>query len=169
MKFITLKDYYAKAQKQKEWILEPFGVAGSLIMIYGRQGLGKSTLAWQMAHSLTTGEPFLGFTPQKTGPVIYLQLDMPDGEFALLQERTARGGCSLENPIHLKDVSEDYEDLEDDVDDMKCKYASSVCGKIGMNYYFMKDDIEVVCCLKDQSEFCIEEPDSEDVIKEITC
>src|SRR5690606_535980 len=58
------------------WILRPFLVNGSTMMLYGRQGIGKSSLALQLAYSLTSGEPWMGFPVARSGPVIYLQLDM---------------------------------------------------------------------------------------------
>jgi len=67
------------------------------------------------------------------------------------------------------ELESNYKDLESDHEDMSCYYASDVCGRVGMNYYFVQGNIEVICCLKDDPEFCIEEPDSEDVIEEITC
>jgi hypothetical protein len=51
---------------------------------------------------------------------------------------------------------------------MECRYASNACGKIGMNYYFMKDT-QVVCCLKKDSDYCTEKPGDEDIIQEINC
>jgi len=67
------------------------------------------------------------------------------------------------------ELESDYKDLEDEHEDMSCYYASDVCGKIGMNYYFVKDNVEVICCLKDDLEFCTQKPGSDDVIKEIKC
>lgn len=56
---------------------------GSAIMVYSRQGVGKSRLLVQLAHSLETGERFLGILPiLKTGPVVFLQLDMSPLEWA---------------------------------------------------------------------------------------
>ncbi len=80
----------------------------------------------------------------------------------------------LENSIEewenkYGELENDYESLEGEHEDMSCYYASDVCGRIGMNYYFVKDNVEVICCLKDDPEFCIQEPSSDDVIKEITC
>ena len=70
-----------------EWIMEPFCVPGSSLMLYGRQGSGKSTLAYQMAHALATGHPWLNFPVWRTGPVVYLQFDMPRYEWTMLLHR----------------------------------------------------------------------------------
>jgi hypothetical protein len=68
-----------------------------------------------------------------------------------------------------EELESDYSDLEEDHEDMSCQYASDVCGRAGMDYYFVKDDTEIVCCWGTNLENCVEEPDSEDDIKEITC
>jgi hypothetical protein len=73
-----------------------------------------------------------------------------------------------ESEIEYEDLKDDYEDLEDDYEEMECRYASNACGKIGMNYYFMKDT-QVVCCLKKDSDYCTEKPGDEDIIQEINC
>ncbi len=66
-------------------------------------------------------------------------------------------------------LENDYKSLESEHDDMSCYYASDVCGRAGMKYYFVEDNTEIVCCWESDPENCVEEPDSEDVIKEITC
>lgn len=79
-----------------EWTIWPFLVTGSSMMIYGRQGLGKSTLAMQMAAGLTATLPskqqWLDFPVKRAGPVFYLQLDMADAEQIELLKRVAERG-----------------------------------------------------------------------------
>jgi len=65
------------------------------MMIYGRQGVGKSTLFAQLAHSFQTGEPWLGFTPSQTGPTLMLQLDMPKGDLSRFTIRAVKNGLDL--------------------------------------------------------------------------
>jgi len=67
------------------------------------------------------------------------------------------------------ELKDDYEDLEDDHEEMTCRYANDICGKIGLNYYFVKDNTVIICCFEKDPDLCVEEPDSEDDIKEITC
>lgn len=68
-----------------------------------------------------------------------------------------------------EELESDYENLEERHEDLSCYYASDVCGRAGMDYYFLKDNTEIVCCWGSDPENCVEEPDSEDVIEEITC
>ena len=69
------------------WVLEPFLVPGSTLMLYGRQGAGKSTLAYQLGYALATGAPWLQFPVWRPGAVVYLQLDMPRYEWSMLMQR----------------------------------------------------------------------------------
>jgi len=97
--FITSQEYYAAVQGKIDWVIEPFCVRGSLLMLYGRQGAGKSTLAYQLAHSLASGTPWLGFPVHRTGPVFYLTLDMPKAEYGRLLERVQNSGLDLRSDI----------------------------------------------------------------------
>jgi hypothetical protein len=105
LKWITIKDFYKKFSSEREWLIEPICCPGSSIMIYGRQGVGKTTLMWQMAHALASGEPWLGLPVHKRGPVLFLELDMPDIEFTFLQERAEKSGCRLEHEIDVIEMS----------------------------------------------------------------
>ena len=78
---------FLKDEPEPEWIVEPFLVGGSSLMLYGRQGSGKSTIAYQLAHALATGEPWLNFPVWKAGPTVYLQFDMPRYEWSMLLHR----------------------------------------------------------------------------------
>lgn len=50
------------------------------MMVYGRQGVGKSTLLLQMSAALATGTNWLVFPTHTTGSTMWLQLDMPKME-----------------------------------------------------------------------------------------
>ena len=80
LKLYTLDEFRKELGSTKRWIIEPFGFMNSVVMLWGGEGLGKSRLLTQMAHSVITGKPWLGFPVHTTGPVIYLQLDMPRQE-----------------------------------------------------------------------------------------
>lgn len=46
-------------------------------MLYGRSGIGKTAVAWQMAQAIHTGESVWGF-PTKRANVLFVELDMPE-------------------------------------------------------------------------------------------
>jgi hypothetical protein len=49
--------------------------SSELVMISGRKNAGKTTLAIQVALSIARGEPFLGYPPKTTGPVLYVSFE----------------------------------------------------------------------------------------------
>ena len=79
-----------------DWLLHPFLAQGSLMQIYGRQGTGKSTLLAQLAHAFHTGEPWMGFQINITGPSIMLQLDMAKGDLSKFVKRAIKNGLNLD-------------------------------------------------------------------------
>lgn len=83
------------------WILRPFLLNGSTMMLYGRQGIGKSSLALQLAYSLTSGEPWMGFPVARSGPVIYLQLDMSVEESRMWLVRASNAGMDFGGRLFL--------------------------------------------------------------------
>jgi hypothetical protein len=69
---------------KREYIIEPFLPAASLIMIYAIRGLGKTWFALSLAIAITRGESFLGYAVQRPWRVLYI-----DGEMTMsdLQDR----------------------------------------------------------------------------------
>lgn len=47
------------------------------MLFYGRAGIGKSAVTWQMAQAIQTGQPIWGLPTQQTN-VLYIELDTPD-------------------------------------------------------------------------------------------
>jgi chromosome segregation ATPase len=67
------------------------------------------------------------------------------------------------------ELDENYKILQSEQQDMECNYAKGICGSAGMNYYYVKDDMTVVCCIKSESDFCVEQPSTEVTIEQINC
>jgi RecA-family ATPase len=106
MKLITTEEFYQSSPDDLPWVIDPFAVTGSMLLVYGRQGIGKSSLMWQLAHSLTTGVPWLGHHVLKTGPVVYLNLDMPHLEFKQMLERATAAGMPPTDRILMPAIGE---------------------------------------------------------------
>lgn len=106
MKLITTEDFFNTTSASLPWVIDPFAVTGSTLLLYGRQGIGKSSLMWQLAHSLTTGVPWLGHHILKTGPVVYLNLDMPHLEFKQMLERARDAGMPPTSKILMPALGE---------------------------------------------------------------
>lgn len=111
LRFVSGKEFMEK-EAEFQWVIPPFVAVGSNMMLYGRQGLGKSTLMMQLVHCFGTGEPWMGFPVLKTGKVLYLGLDMSDSETRKLLERCREEGLSVEENLILPRPLPGADDLE---------------------------------------------------------
>jgi hypothetical protein len=75
-------------------------------MLYGRSGIGKTAVAWQMAQAIQTGQSIWGM-PTKQTNVLFMELDMPDN---LAQNRWADADPAFvpEFSVAFDEVSLDY-------------------------------------------------------------
>lgn len=64
----------------REYIIEPFLPAASLIMIYAERGLGKTWFALSLAIAITKGEGFLAYAVQRRRRVLYIDGEMRLGD-----------------------------------------------------------------------------------------
>lgn len=71
----------------EQWILSDLIALGTELHLFAEEGSGKSRLALQLAHSVTTGEAFLGvFEVLRTGRVLFLECDMERPEIDMMLE-----------------------------------------------------------------------------------
>lgn len=101
LELVSAEDFLASKTDESAWVLKPFLLRGSSMMIYGRQEVGKSSLIMQLAHSLISGEPWLGFPVVQTGPVILLELDMSNEELREVLVRAERAGMDFNEQLHV--------------------------------------------------------------------
>jgi len=69
---------------EEDWLIKDMLVAGSYMVVYGKEGAGKSRLMYQLAHCFQTGEPWFGLQIPQTGTVLYLEMDMSPLESGVL-------------------------------------------------------------------------------------
>lgn len=100
LKLVTAEHLVESREEAPPWILKPFLMRGSSMMLYGRQGIGKSSLVAQLAHSFISGEPWLGFPIEETGPVVWLQFDMAVEEARRLIERAQDAGMDFQQQLY---------------------------------------------------------------------
>lgn len=80
--FLWANDYIALPDTKEEWILEDVLPAGGLANFYGKPKTGKSFAALGLGLAVSSGQPsWLGFDIKQHGPVAYLQIDTPRGEW----------------------------------------------------------------------------------------
>lgn len=97
--FITSDEFISLDDENVDWVIRPLCVRGSGVMIYGRQGVGKSSITTQLCNSFITGKSFLGFPVAQTGRVLYLQLDMNELETKKVLRRAHDAGMRMKGDL----------------------------------------------------------------------
>ena len=83
--FEVASDLLKLPRPESLFLLEPYVPQNSIVVLYGKPTLGKTAIAWNIAHAIQSGEPLWGFPTQKAN-VLFLELDMP---MLMVQERWA--------------------------------------------------------------------------------
>src|SRR5437870_8167718 len=73
-KLETVDEMLDRIGTTREWAIDRVLAVGSLSMLIGRPGAGKSILAQMMAYAVVTGTPFLGRAVKK-GLVVWLAFE----------------------------------------------------------------------------------------------
>ena len=113
LKFMKLKDL-KKQGEGIDWVVDKFLTDGGISLIAGEPKAGKSTLARQLALSISRGDEFLGRLTQKT-KVLYMaleeQVEIIDEQFTaqgLVEEDDVyihSGPIGMDNPIqYIRDI-----------------------------------------------------------------
>jgi len=74
-----------------EWIIDRLIPKDSIILLFGKGGIGKTWLSMDMARCIGEGNPYLGLTTVKT-PVIFVDFENP---LAVLNTRTQKLGHTV--------------------------------------------------------------------------
>lgn len=90
----------AEQQRQRDMIVANHLYRGELTLLQGPKGVGKSTLASQMAVSVANGVEFLKQKTTQTG-VLYLQLE---DDFNITFDRLKRQGFKEDTPLYFLPV-----------------------------------------------------------------
>jgi RecA-family ATPase len=130
LEFITL-DEFLGSEEDIPWVIPPLCAVGSSIMLYGRQKVGKSSAVVQLMHSLTTGEPWMGFPVRKTGPVLYLQIDMPPADTRRMFQRARASGYVTGADVYAPKLMPGQSKVPFNILDTRCADAlRSECERI---------------------------------------
>jgi RecA-family ATPase len=74
---LWLPEFLKQKPGSVPWLIEPFLPAGGVVFMHGPTSTGKSPLTWKIATCVSNGVDFFGYKVQKTGPVLYVELDTP--------------------------------------------------------------------------------------------
>lgn len=91
-----LTDYVRLPRSPHQWVVEGLLPMGGWMNMYADPKVGKSYAIMQLLTGIATEEPeWLGFPLHAHGPVLYLQLDTPRGEWAARAEYLIQQGHDL--------------------------------------------------------------------------
>lgn len=73
----NLKDVFSAFRDKPKWLIEPYLPVEGIVLLHGKFSLGKSPLIWKLAQCVSEGTDFFGHTPERTGNVLYVEIDEP--------------------------------------------------------------------------------------------
>jgi RecA-family ATPase len=74
---VSGSEYLSLPRSAETWLVRPLVPAGGSVLLYGDPKVGKSFAAIQLAMAIQQGGEWFGFPVEKSGPVVYVQLDTP--------------------------------------------------------------------------------------------
>lgn len=93
--FVSAEDLIAEmADQEPDWLLRGLLLPGTYMIVFGKEGLGKSRLVYQLAHAFQTGDAWFGLEVCQTGRVLYLEADMSPEQSAVLVRDAAAAGMT---------------------------------------------------------------------------
>jgi len=124
MKIWKATEFAAQDFPAPAWVVPELLPGFGITMVYAYAKIGKSLMAIQLAHALTTDKDFLGVKPERPWKVLYIQCDLPAGEWAQQIKKTGigEGWDTVHEEIGLlgstKIMKELYERVRDDKYDL---------------------------------------------------
>jgi KaiC/GvpD/RAD55 family RecA-like ATPase len=118
-KFISGKDFLSYAKDHEPWLIPGLLPATGCTILAGDPGIGKSTLAYDCAFSIISGQDFLGELPTKKGKVLIVCGDEPLDQ--LKDKMIDRGYFGLADQwdiLYDFDISQ-AEILEEKIEDLR--------------------------------------------------
>jgi KaiC/GvpD/RAD55 family RecA-like ATPase len=118
-KFISGRDFLSYAKDHEPWLIPGLLPATGCTILAGDPGIGKSTLAYDCAFSIISGQDFLGELPTKKGKVLIVCGDEPLDQ--LKDKMIDRGYFGLADQwdiLYDFDISQ-AEMLEEKIEDLR--------------------------------------------------
>lgn len=102
--FINGPSYLFLPRDPTKWVIKHLIPVSGLTNVFGKPKAGKSFASLGMAIAISSGQPdWNGFAIEKHGPVAYLQIDTPRGEWADRISVISNAGHDLSN-VHFCDM-----------------------------------------------------------------
>jgi AAA domain len=99
--------------KRVEWLWYPYLALGKLCFLDGREGLGKTWIALEIAAALTTGRPLPGQDEESaTEPRSVIYMTLEDDLDDTIQERLTLQGADLSRFFHLDGYRQGEETIQ---------------------------------------------------------
>lgn len=78
--FAPVTEIAKEPDETEEWIVKGLLRSGTYMIVYGREGRGKSRIIYQLAAAIADGSSWFGCDIEDTGSVVFLQADMAPKE-----------------------------------------------------------------------------------------
>lgn len=73
----NLRDVFSAFHNKPKWLIEPYLPVEGIVLLHGKFSLGKSPMIWKFAQCVSEGVEFFGCAPERTGNVLYVEIDEP--------------------------------------------------------------------------------------------
>ena len=73
----NLRDVFTAFQNKPKWLIEPYLPVEGIVLLHGKFSTGKSPILWRLAQCVSEGMDFFGYRPERTGNVLYVEIDEP--------------------------------------------------------------------------------------------
>lgn len=90
--FASTDEILARPDEEEDWLIRGLLRPTTYMIVFGKEGLGKSRILYQLAKSFSDGAPWLGFEVCARGNVLFLEADMaPKESKAIIRDGHAAG------------------------------------------------------------------------------
>ena len=72
-----LRDVFNAFRNKPKWLIEPYLPVEGIVLLHGKFSTGKSPILWKLAQCVSEGLDFFGYKPERTGKVLYVEIDEP--------------------------------------------------------------------------------------------
>ena len=98
--FVGVQDYLRLPREKEAWLIKPLIPVGGAALLFSPPKTGKSAVALQLAHAISTGQKeWMGFPVLTHGRVLYLQQDTPRSTWTMRLEAFQKNGFTFNSDL----------------------------------------------------------------------